>query len=205
MIGLMIIGFFALYLLISAFVVGGVTGWAKKHGRSAWKWGGLAAFVMYNLVFWDLVPTLVAHKYYCETKAGFWVYKTPEQWQQENPGVAETLDRKLEPKSEIIGGIQRFWLTQRFFNDVTRTVIFHSLSRTEDTFYDAQTGAIIAHSVNYFRGRSGNVFGLGGTPDELRQAIVLGWGNRQCEADGKSPTDSFNKYIYQFWKWGEKK
>ncbi len=46
---------------------------------------------MYNLVFWDLIPTKLLHKYYCATEAGILVYKTPGQWITENPGVAETL------------------------------------------------------------------------------------------------------------------
>ncbi|HSI22052.1 MAG TPA: hypothetical protein VK959_03410 [Methylophilaceae bacterium] len=87
----MVIGFFALYLLISVFVVGGVVGWAKRNNRRKWFWGGITAFLLYNLIFWDFVPTLLAHKYYCETEAGFWVYKTPEQWKSSLGGKAENL------------------------------------------------------------------------------------------------------------------
>jgi len=53
---------------------------------------------MYNLVFWDLIPTLAMHKYYCANEAGFWVYKTPEQWVKENPGVAKTLSMSHLPE-----------------------------------------------------------------------------------------------------------
>ena len=42
---------------------------------------------MYNLMFWGLIPTLAMHKYYCATHAGFWVYKTPEQWMKQNPDL----------------------------------------------------------------------------------------------------------------------
>lgn len=84
MIGLLIIGFFVVYLAVSIVVVVVAANIAKKHGRSPWRWGGLTTFVMYNLVFWDFIPTLAAHKYYCETQAGFWIYKTPEQWKAEN-------------------------------------------------------------------------------------------------------------------------
>lgn len=98
MIGLMVLMFFAVYLLVSIFVTRKVASWATANNRKPWLWGGLAAFVMYNLVFWDLIPTLVMHKYYCATQAGFWVYKTPEQWMKENPEVMGTLARSLEPK-----------------------------------------------------------------------------------------------------------
>lgn len=85
MMGLMVLGFFAVYLLISIWVTKKAASWAKANNKKPWLWAGLAAFVMYNLVFWDLIPTLVMHKYYCDTQAGFWVYKTPEQWVKENP------------------------------------------------------------------------------------------------------------------------
>ncbi len=89
--------FFLVYLVISVAIVTLAAKWAKRHKRSPWRWGGAAALGMYLLVFWDHIPTLILHKYYCATKAGFWVYKTPEQWKKENPGVGETLTRKELP------------------------------------------------------------------------------------------------------------
>ena len=94
MMGLMALGFFAVYLALSMWAVTATSGWAKANNRKPWLWGSLAAFVMYNLMFWDLIPTLVMHKYYCDTQAGFWVYKTPEQWKAGNQDV-ETLDDKI--------------------------------------------------------------------------------------------------------------
>lgn len=91
MIGLMILLFFVVYLAVLVWVTRSTASWATRNNRSPWRWGALAVFVMYNLVFWDFIPTLVTHKYYCSNEAGFWVYKTPEQWKLENPGVAETL------------------------------------------------------------------------------------------------------------------
>lgn len=88
MIGLMVLLFFAIYLAVSFWITKLAAAWAKKNGRRSWLWGGLAAFLMYNLVFWDFIPTLVAHNYYCETEAGFRVFKTPEQWRRDNPGIA---------------------------------------------------------------------------------------------------------------------
>ena len=77
MMGLMVLGALAVYLLVSIWVTKKAANWAKASNKKPWLWGGLAAFVMYNLVFWDLIPTLVMHKYYYSTQAGFWVYKTP--------------------------------------------------------------------------------------------------------------------------------
>jgi hypothetical protein len=211
MLGLMVLLALGVYLAIGALVVWLAVRWAKKHQRRGWVWGGVAAFAMYNLVFWDWIPTVAMHKYYCATEAGFWVYKTPEQWAKENPGVRETLKQSLQPDrvnrelETSFGDRKRFWLTQRFYNDITRTQIFSSLKRTETNFYDASSGELVARSVNYFRGVHGNIFSLGGPPTELRQALILGWGNRQCGDVEKSPTDTFDRFIYQFWKWGENK
>lgn len=94
MMGLLVLIVFAVYLLVTMFVVRKTAGWAKASGRKPWLWGGLAAFMMYNLVFWDWVPTVVAHKYYCSTQAGFTVYKTPEKWKSENAYLTKT---DLEP------------------------------------------------------------------------------------------------------------
>ncbi len=98
MLGLVVLFVIGLYLAISALVVWLAARWAKKRRRRGWVWGGIAAFAMYNLVFWDLIPTLVMHKYYCATEAGFWLYKTPEQWVKENPGVMETLGMSHLPE-----------------------------------------------------------------------------------------------------------
>lgn len=108
MMGLMVLMFFAVYLLISMLAISNARAWAKANNKKPWLWGGLAAFVMYNLVFWDLVPTLVMHKYYCETQAGFWVYKTPEQWVKENPELTKE-DLKTFGKKIYVGKEELVW------------------------------------------------------------------------------------------------
>ena len=204
MMGLMVLGFFAVYLALSVWAITAASGWAKANNKKPWLWGSLAAFVMYNLVFWDLIPTLIAHKYYCETQAGFWVYKTPEQWVKENPGEMETFKQSLSPTRLGLDKhvAEKNWLNQRFYNEIKRRKFLHSLSQTESKFYDAKNGELIAKSVNFWRGTPIWAFN---TFDELRQSLGLGWGNRQCRVNGKSPTDTFDQYIYQFWKSGENK
>ncbi len=91
MIGLVYLVFFAVYLLVSIVAVRGAIDYARKNGKSAKRWGWGAAFVMYSLVFWDWIPTVAVHQYYCAKDAGFWVYKTLDQWKAENPGVMEGL------------------------------------------------------------------------------------------------------------------
>ena len=115
MIGLMMLLALGLYLAISAGVVAWTVRWAKRNGRGVWRWGIAAGFLMYLLVFWDHIPTLVLHKHYCATKAGFWVYKTPEQWKAENPGVAETLTwRDSLSRYDQTGVTRGYKLNERF-------------------------------------------------------------------------------------------
>ena len=102
-----------IYLAISFFVVRFAVKQARASGRRPWVWGGLAAFVMYNLVFWDWIPTVVAHKYYCANEAGFWVYKTLDEWNEENPGVMETLKPGTGQRENIPNGNRRM-LDERF-------------------------------------------------------------------------------------------
>ena len=61
----------------------------NKTGREGGaKAGGI---IMYNLVFEDVIPVYTIHYYQCQQYAGFTLYKTLQQWKQENPGIAGTL------------------------------------------------------------------------------------------------------------------
>ncbi len=114
MMAIAVLGALFLYGWLSFGVVWLVARWAKKRGCSPIRWGIVAGLVMYHLVFWDFLPTLIVYKYYCATKAGFWVYKTPEQWKAENPGGAETLTwREMSPDYNISGKNRGYQLNER--------------------------------------------------------------------------------------------
>ena len=109
------LSFFLVYLGFSVFVVRKAVEAARRRGKKGWKWGLPVALVMYLIPFWDHVPTLVMHKYLCATKAGLWVYKTPEEWRAENPGVAETLTWRESPDSFHSESVELgFELNERF-------------------------------------------------------------------------------------------
>ena len=55
----------------------------------AWAVGAVMVFSL--PVTWDAIPTWIAFEYYANKEAGIKVFKTLEQWNVENPGVAETL------------------------------------------------------------------------------------------------------------------
>lgn len=161
MLGLVVLLIIGAYLLVSALVVWVAARWARKHNRRAWVWGGFAAFAIYNLVFWDWIPTVATHKYYCAAEAGFWVYKTPEQWVKENPGVLQTLTPY--PRSKIYGEEKisfefnggnvtqyndRFGLWEKDKKSLNGLLI----NRQESGIFDVKTRDFLVYRVNFFAG-----------------------------------------------------
>ena len=163
MIGLVVVVVFTVYLAVSIFVVRLVARKAKAKGRSPWRWGMAAGLCMYLLVFWDHIPTILLHKYYCATKAGFWVYKTPEQWKAENPGVAETLTwREKAPSYHNLDGAWGFKLNERFvweFRD--SKIYFLPVHLSSESIIDKQTGETVAKRVNVGSGYGSLALGGG--------------------------------------------
>lgn len=192
--GLVIFGAMALYLVVSIAVVVFTAQPAKKKGKSPWRWGAVAALIMYLLIFWDHIPTVVAHKYYCEKEAGFWVYKTVEQWKLENPGVAEMLvTNKGEPHNSLgdyDSYIDTYFLNQRF-NMVVKNqgpLFFHRW-RYERVLIDTKTNAPLGRYVDF------------STSQERRQAGWSGWkfwlNSSHC-SDGRDNAISSGNWINQF-------
>ncbi|MDR3213236.1 MAG: hypothetical protein LBT71_04865 [Azoarcus sp.] len=95
--GILIVGAMGVYLLISIVIVRSAIRCARNSGTSAKRWGWGAALVMYLIPFWDWLPTVAVHQYYCATEAGVWVYKTFDQWRQDNPNVILLLDNRGPP------------------------------------------------------------------------------------------------------------
>ena len=83
--GLMFLAALALYIGVSIAICVWIARWAKRTGRTSWKWGWGAALVMYLLVFWDHIPTVVAHGLLCKSVPEAKIYKTWEQWKLEHP------------------------------------------------------------------------------------------------------------------------
>ncbi len=179
--GLVIILVMGLYLLIAIGVVSWVISYAKKNGKRVMRWGWGAAFVMFLIPFWDWIPTVAAHKYYCATEAGFWVYKTPEQWEEENPGVMKSLvhDRLSSDykTSEIIGGFNTtYTLNQRMkvINNVTRGAGFLELTRNEYLILDSKTSNVLTKRISFESGKTS------GAPNKLSD-FKFWINNKQCK------------------------
>lgn len=181
MIALIYIIFFVVYGLISIFVINKSYGFTKTRYNKGWIGGWLAALLMYNLVFWDWIPVYVMHKYYCSTEAGFWVYKSPEQWVKENPEmVGEKWRAESKKRSETIDEYtRRYWSSDRIFMEVTQTRILNgAIGRGEDVLIDKATGDVLARAIEFYRGSPGALsLGANSLSD---YKIWLSLGHRNC-------------------------
>lgn len=206
MTGLIFLIIGSLYFLLSVWFVSLAVKAARKRGASGRKWGLIVGLMMYLLVFWDQVPTFLVHKYYCNKYADFNVYQNLDEWKGENSASVELLDVKLEPDSTSINGKLKYWTTQRFYTIVERgEEIFHAITLEKKTFVDGVTEKVLAQSVNYWRGKSGGVISMGGSFEDVRRYIALGWGDRQCGYKDSYPTSLMDKFRYTFQLMGENK
>jgi len=164
MTGIVVIPAVLLYLLLSIVVVLLAVRYARKSGRRAKCWGWGAALVMYLIPFWDWLPTVATHQYYCAKDAGFWVYKTVDQWKAENPGVMETLVYKKDmPHIQTPYG-RATVLNQRFLHIYKQEGSFlYNRWRIETEIRDVKNGEVIAREVDF------------STSQERRQAGWSGW------------------------------
>jgi len=133
----------------------------------------LTAFVMYNLVFWDFIPTLFAHKYYCETEAGFWVYQTPEQWKKSSLGgqaeklitYGKTIDQMplvvLNPGTDSAIGIRK--INERIYKafDIRGIPSIFPIQKQMTYFADIGDGKKLAELIDFSSGY-GNPMTTGG-------------------------------------------
>ncbi len=182
--GLVVLGALALYLIVSITVVVAATRAARRNDKSPWRWGGGAALVMYLLVFWDHIPTVITHKYFCATEAGFWVYKTVGQWKAENPGVLETLVTNKGESSTRQGDMgnytDTYFLNQQFSWVVTQQDTSQSLPiiRMEQAVVDRDKNEVLARYVGF--GSGNRVDDRSGPPGTVRFWMV----NHHCDGGG---------------------
>jgi len=171
MTGIVVIPAVLLYLLLSIVVVRLAIRFARSSGRSAKRWGWGAVLVMYLIPFWDWLPTVATHHYYCAKDAGFWVYKTLDQWKAENPGIAHGLHFKLQASRTSYGEV--YVLNERFSVETRRKKAISILPTTitEERLVDVRNGSVLAKAVSVgsyvdpvVHGLRGYKFWLGSKP-----------------------------------------
>ena len=152
--GLVILGALALYLLLSIAVVIGAIKYAKNNSKSAKRWGWSAVLVMYLIPFWDWIPTVAVHQYYCATEAGFWGYKTPEQWKKENPGVILTLSGATSTQKNENGYQETHQINQRlkWVIALHSATIVLQVAKREEVIVDTANDRVLARFIDFSRG-----------------------------------------------------
>jgi hypothetical protein len=202
MIGLIVFPAVLLYLLLSIVVVRLAIRYARNSGRSAKRWGWSVALVMYLIPFWDWIPTVAMHQYYCAKDSGFWVYKTVDQWKAENPGVMEGLvDNSPSPygspnwPTEVWRGKEVTSINQRFgmlyknhLSSPEEGKLFLNGWRWETELVDKKTGEVLARRVDFSTGNGQ----IGGEP-ELRL-----WLHSDSCIGGRDNAIKFGEFLKQF-------
>jgi hypothetical protein len=180
-------------LLAFTFAISG-TYFVTRKRKGGWKWPLGVAVALYLAVFWDHIPTVLMHKYYCENEAGFWVYKTPEQWMKENPGVMETLTTQAVPENRVEyrddDSISTTIWNKRI-SSVTKQSgkQFLNLWRREDELIDTNTNEVLVRHVDF------------STSQEHRKAGWSGWKvwliKDSCDGEGKNAV-LFVNFVKQY-------
>jgi hypothetical protein len=179
--GLVILFFIALYVavLVATTVLpyrfGLKQGWTRRKRRLAAAVGFLLIFLP---MFWDWIPTVWLHSYYCEKYGDLTINKTPEQWKLENPDVATTLVRQKPPLQVGAGDKYYFQLSQRFRWEIEYTDKLLGIGQREDRVVDGKTGEVMARNIDFWTVHSVRSI------QTFRDVKI--WMNRNsCQTEGK--------------------
>jgi hypothetical protein len=166
MLGLMYLGAAALYLALMFFVVLWAWRIGRANGGSRLKGAGfgLVGFlVVYLPVFWNLVPTVLVHRHYCEKDAGFFVQMPADQWHATHESEVELINKlsrnlreATSPTTLLPGGSGRSThfngLLASDFKSERLSTWSVDLRRLTWRTVDARTGAVLATVVDYQTG-----------------------------------------------------
>lgn len=211
MFGLIVFGLLGIYLILLV--------WATRRG---WRWGiekkgwtgrkrylgaAIGFLIVYLPVFWDWLPTVAVHQFYCAKDSGFWVYKTLDQWKKENPGAMEG----LVSYNKNPGGFNVNWPSQhersadghlvrninhindRFNVSATQqdTSDFLPITRKENMLLDVKNNEVIARYIDFGTGNS--VKNTVGPPGPLKF-----WMHNGSCIGGKEKQTKFGNFYIQF-------
>lgn len=154
----------AAYFALMFFVVRAAWRYGSKHSKQrAWAFAIVGFLVVYLPVFWDHIPTVLAHRYYCAKDGGLTVFKDPQQWLAEHQDELESLRVKSggEPVNQMLpDGWERSALINRDVAVETQQRNMTILPgveiwRNAKRLFDVQSGNVLATHVNY-----GSYYGL---------------------------------------------
>jgi hypothetical protein len=132
--------------------------WAKNRNlRTSYRRlaAGCGFLLVFLPIFWDTIPTLAAHHWYCNQEAGFHLYKSLDQWKRENPGVAETLrteDVGRPPPIKIPGTFHAYTVNGRFRVEARRETRAWGIRSRDERLVDSKNGEVIAKFLDFSTG-----------------------------------------------------
>ncbi|MCU7854069.1 MAG: hypothetical protein KZQ80_17880 [Candidatus Thiodiazotropha sp. (ex Monitilora ramsayi)] len=144
----------AIYLVLSIIAIYIGVKIAQARGVARWKGALVMALIMYLALFWDQMPTHVAHKYYCTKEGGVTFFKTLEEWKLENPDAVVALSKNRVSNDTNKKNIQRYALNSRFVWDIIYTDHFLRIRKSNNQVIDVGTGEILAQYVDFSTGQS---------------------------------------------------
>jgi hypothetical protein len=159
--------------------------WAGRKEQR--KWGRWMAFWFLLFAFWD-TPLVLGHfGYACWADGGFHEYKSAEQWKQENPGVAETLEH-VSAREWMVK--KKPPMNQRFEFHESETAYFTGLIRSEMQVIDIGRNEVVARYTDFRTFREQKI------PDLASPRTYKFWLNHKtCEDQGWPERVQFNDYL----------
>ena len=190
---------FIVYLLISGILAWAITMLVWKYdAKKGWAFRLTVLLLMLAPLFWDWLPMEISHRYKCWRHAGFEIYKTLDEWKQENPGVAETLT-PADIGSIRVGNTTRYQLNQRFAWDISSTRYWFSIYQKDERIVDTKTGMTLAKYTDF----GTSIPPLGWVTDDLGD-LKFWMQKSSCEEDVISRI-TFGKFQKQVEEIGEMK
>lgn len=161
--------FIVVYLFFTIVVVSISSSVAGSCNRSPWLWGSISLILMYNLVFWDYIPTKIVHNHLCSTKSGLIVHQAPDQWYSQyvsefNNNPPSLNDNSLgrgTPVSVTDNNsrlIQGYSINNRIIDVIEIGIpVYHIIPIRKNVYYiyDKKTQSRLVELVNYTIGYSG--------------------------------------------------
>ena len=133
-------------------------GWSRKK---CWVTAVGSFLVIYLPLFWDYIPMLVLHNYYCATEAKWEVHVTADEWRTRNSPVGSNFYQDGDARVVSVGEYRRYLLNQRLAIDRKELVpVFPAIRREEARIVDIQNGEVLAEYVEFITGYG--VFSVGG-------------------------------------------
>jgi len=206
MIGLILLAIVGIYIF--AVVVATKIAMRLARGRGASqkvvRLAGIGGFLLFTLpIFWDWIPTVAAHRYYCAKDSGFFLNKSPEQWMKENPGAAEKLTSKITEPDQVIERGKKIFINKQFAWTRKNDTLVWGINQREDAIVDRATGEPLALWRDYSTGVYGSMVGGGGGGLRDRKLWMR---YRTCEPGDPDPSkwingkkfDAIRSAIYSF-------